>query len=375
MGREVKLLLGSSGRQLGTRIVAYLDRNLNKQLTLLDEDTYARANMEVRRFSNDNIFVRLIDSVREADVFILQSSGTPVNDRLVELLITIDACRRSSAGCINVILPYFPYSRSDKVDQPRVAITARLVADLIQTAGADRVITMDLHADQIQGFFSIAVDHLKATTPLASYVEEHFIQESDPLKRRQQWVVIAPDAGAAKRAQDFARRLDLDLAVLLKQRPGNDDISEVLHVMGDVRGRNCLIFDDEIDTGGTLVNCINTLVKEHGVQEAYAVVTHGVFSGQGMRTVNEAVNLKGVVVTDTLDVAPIGTMHTMRYRQGERIIEEEVLNQKVHVCSVADLFAATIRAVHLGESVSKVYEEWNIGHQKAYTLDAGVDEG
>jgi len=360
MQREVKLLVGTASRKLGARILDHL----NAEPLRNGEDIYLQASVEVQKFSNDNTFVRLGETVRDRDVFLIQSSGYPVNDRLMELLVTIDACRRASAGRINVILPYFPYSRSDKIDQPRIALTARLVANLIEASNADRVITMDLHADQIQGYFNIAVDHLKATTILAQYVEEHFLSGLTPEERREQWVAVSPDAGAAKRAQTFATALGLDLAVILKQRRGNDDTSEVMHVIGEVKGRHCLIFDDEFDTGGTLVNTINSLYCEFEAQDAIAVVTHGVFSGRGLKTLEETPALKALVVTDTLEVPEQGETRRIRYQSSGLYVEEDIQITKIRECSVAGLFAATIRAVHMGESVSAVYESWNVGRSK-----------
>ena len=363
MVREVKIIAGTASKRLGDRIIEQFKR---KEIIDQESDSalYQLSPIEVKKFANDNTFVKLSESVREADVFLIQSSGTPVNDRLMELLITIDACRRSSAGRINAIVPYFPYARSDKIDQPRVALTARLVADLIQAAGADRVISMDLHVDQIQGFFHLAFDHLKATSILASYVEKNFLHGLSHDERRQEWVVVSPDAGAAKRAQTFATSLDLELAVILKQRSGNNDQSELMHVIGNVAGRKCIIIDDEIATGGSLVNAINSLCENFGAKEAIAVATHGIFANRAVRLIEEAHNLKAVVVTDTLDVPQIDTMHHMSYLSGGVMVNDEILVTKIHECSVAELFAATIRAVHMGESVTDIYERWNIARDK-----------
>ena len=360
MKRDVRILVGTASLKLGTRILEHLN---DAQYASSDE-AYTRGTLVVNKFSNDNTFVQIGETVRDADVFIIQSSGFPVNDRLMELLITIDACRRSSAGRISVVMPYFPYSRSDKIDQPRIALTARLVADLIQASRADRVITMDLHADQIQGYFNVAVDHLKATALLAQYVEEHYLAGLSAEERRTQWVAVSPDAGAAKRAQTFAVALGLDLAVVLKQRRRNDDTSEIMHVIGEVKGRHCLIFDDEIDTAGTLVNTINSLCTDFGMQDAVAVVTHGILSGRSLKTIEEATALKSVVVTDTLDVPHVGETRHIRYQSGGQHLEEDINVTKIHECSVAGLFAATIRAIHLGESVTAVYDRWNVGKRK-----------
>jgi len=372
MIREVKILAGTAGQKLGKRIIEHLRATaVADQRTTEDDDIYSLSELTVRKFANDNTFVKIDESVREADVFLIQSSGAPVNDRLMELLITIDACRRSSAGRINAIMPYYPYSRSDKIDQPRVALTARLVADLVEAAGADRVIAMDLHADQIHGYFNIPVDHLKATTILARYIEKHFMHDLNEEERNQQWVVVSPDAGAAKRAQMFASTLGLELAVILKHRLGNNDRSEVTHVIGEVNGRNCLIFDDEIGTGGSLINAANALRNNFGVNEVIAVATHGVFSGRALKSLEEAENIRAVVVTDTLDVPDRGETRHISYNVGDQVVEEDILITKVYECSVAELFAATIRAVHMGESVTAVYERWDLVHKQGNNFSEG----
>lgn len=365
MIREVKILAGTASKKLGARIIEHLQNGNGVQSEADQDDIYLLTELNVRKFANDNTFVKLGDSVREADVFLIQSSGTPVNDRLMELLITIDACRRGSAGRVNTIMPYFPYSRSDKIDQPRIALTARLVADLIEAAGADRVITMDLHADQIQGYFDIAVENLKATTLLANYVDEHFLQSIPKEELPDKWVVVSPDAGAAKRAQMFASALGLDLAVILKHRLGNNDKSEVTHVIGEVDGRSCLIFDDEIGTGGSLINAANLLCNNYGVKEVIAVATHGVFSGRALKTLEEAEHLTAVVVTDTLDVPQRGDVRRISYQVEDKMVEEDIAITKIYECSVAALFAATIKAVHRGESVTDVYERFEINRKGA----------
>lgn len=358
-GRIIKLFAGTASKRLGERIVEHLKQELPEMNGQKHLEKYRLSDITVKKFSNDNIFVRLEESVREADTYIIQSSGIPVNDRFMELLITIDAMRRSSAGRITAIIPYLPYSRSDKIDQPRVPLTARLVADLIEAAGADHVVVMDLHADQIQGYFNIPVDHLKATSILAAYVGDNFLAEVTE-EQLKDWVVISPDAGSAKRAQSFASILGLPLAVVLKERQGNNDKSEVMHVIGEIDGKKAILFDDEIDTAGSMMNAITALCEKFGVKEVIAVATHGIFSGPAIRRIENNSYLKAVVVTDTLDVPEKGETCCRSYNSEGKLIHDEIEVTKINVCSVSELFAATIRSIHLGESVTHLYERWEI---------------
>ncbi len=222
---------------------------------------------EVFSFANENIFVKILDNVREKDVFLVQPTCHPVNQSIMELLIMIDAFKRASAGRITAVVPYYAYGRSDKKDQPRVPITARLIADMITVAGADRVLTMDLHQGQIQGFFNIPVDELTAVHLLSNYFRQKALTE----------IVVVTDLGFAKRARTFAELLDAPLAIIEKRRVGNLDRAELLNVIGDVRGRRAIIVDDEIDTAGTLMEIVRALVRE-GVDEIYACATHGILS-------------------------------------------------------------------------------------------------
>lgn len=358
-GKIIKLFAGTASRRLGERIVDHLKTELPETAGHKHLEKYRLSDITVKKFSNDNTFVKLEETVREADTFIIQSSGAPVNDRFMELLLTIDAMRRSSAGRITAILPYFPYSRSDKIDQPRIPLTARLVADLIEAAGADHIVVMDLHADQIQGYFNIPVDHLKATSILASYVREHTLKGLSK-KELASWTVISPDAGSAKRAQSFASKLNLPLAVVLKERKGNEDISEIMHVIGDIDGKNAIVFDDEIDTAGSMMNAITALCENFGVKRVIAVATHGIFSGAALRRIEENKYLQEVVVTDTLDVPEKGETVTKCYLSGGKMVEDHITVTKISVCSVSELFAATIRSIHLGESVTHLYQRWEI---------------
>jgi len=271
--------------------------------------------------------VRILENVRERDVFIVQPICSPVNKSLVELLIMLDAFRRASAGRITAVVPYYGYSRTDKKDQPRVPITARLIADLITTAGANRLLTVDLHAPQIQGFFTIPVDELTARPLLAQYFRE---------KALNNLVVVATDIGISKVARDVAAKLGAPLAIMEKRRVGNVDASETLNVIGDVEGMHALTVDDEIDTAGSLVGVVNTLLKR-GVNKVYACCTHPVFSGAAIQRI-AACPVKEVVVTDTIPV------------NGDKKLN------KITVLSIASLIGEAIHRIHTGLSVGAMFE-------------------
>ncbi len=279
---------------------------------------------DLSEFSNENIFVKFQENVRQRDVFIVQPFSSPVNSSIMEFLIMIDAAKRASAGRITAVVPYYAYGRTDKKDQPRVPITARLVADLITTAGADRVLTMDLHAGQIQGFFNIPVDELTAMTILSSYFQDKAIKDL---------VVVATDIGISKRARDLAERLNAPLAIIEKRRVEGQP--ESLNVIGDVRGRKALTFDDEIDTGGSLLAAARALLAA-GVTDIYACATHGVLSGPAGERLRTA-PLKEVVLTDTIPIPDTKRDH------------------KITVLSVAPLFGEAIRRIHEGESVGALF--------------------
>ena len=272
---ELKIFTGNAHRGLAEEVCKYLDIPLGEA--------------EVFKFSNDNTFVRIQENVRQRDVFIIQPTCAPVNDNLMELLIMIDACKRASAGRITAVVPYYAYGRTDKKDQPRVPITARLVADLLTAAGADRLLTVDLHAGQIQGFFNIPVDELTALPILSDYVQA---------KELSDLVVVAVDIGISKKARDVAERLHAPLAIIEKRRTGNDERSEIMNVIGDVEGKIALTFDDEIDTGGTIVNAARVLA-EKGVKEVYCCVTHPVFSKNASEILANS-HFKEVIVADTI---------------------------------------------------------------------------
>ena len=282
---------------------------------------------EVFEFSNENIFVRILENVRQRDVFIIQPICSPVNKSLMELLIMLDAFRRASAGRITAIVPYYGYGRTDKKDQPRVPITARLIADLITTAGANRLLTIDLHAGQIQGFFTIPVDELTAFYILSSYFEDKALEDL---------VVVATDIGISKRARDLAERLNTPLAIIEKRRVGNIDRAETLNIIGEVEGMRALLIDDEIDTAGSLVAAVAAL-EERGAQEVYSCSTHPVFSGPAIRRIAEC-PVKEVVVTDTIP------------------IPESKKNEKITVLSIAPLIGEAIHRIHAGLSVGAMFQ-------------------
>jgi ribose-phosphate pyrophosphokinase len=310
---ELKVFSGNAHPQLAQKICDYLGIPLGK--------------MEVFEFSNENIFVRVLENVRQRDVFIVQPICSPVNKNLVELLIMIDAMKRASAGRITAVIPYYGYSRTDKKDQPRVPITARLVADLITVAGASRVLTVDLHAGQIQGFFNIPVDELTALYILSDYFIE---KELDDV------VVVATDVGITKRARDLAERLNVPLAIIEKRRAGNIDESETLTVIGDVEGMCALLVDDEVDTGGSVSNAASTL-KEHGSTEIYACCTHPIFSGSGVQRIASRL-IKELVVTDTVPVP-----------DAKKI-------DKITVLSMSSLIGEAIHRIHAGLSVGAMFQ-------------------
>lgn len=283
--------------------------------------------VDVFKFKNDNTFVRILQNVRERDVFILQSFSRPVNDHIMEMLIMIDAAKRASAGRITAVIPYYAYGRSDKKDQPRVPITARLVADLLSTAGANRVLTVDLHAGQIQGFFNIPVDVLTAEQMIIDYFKK---------KNLKNLVVVAPDIGITKTARNVAEALDAPLAIVEKRRVGNHDKVESLNVIGEVADRPVLTIDDEIDTGGTLISAIGAVCGV-GAVEVYACATHGVFSDGAVNRLMDVDSLKELVVTDSLP------------------INGHDLQPKLVLLPLAPLMAEAIRRIHEGESVGALF--------------------
>ena len=313
----MKIFGGLASSKLTTDICSYLGAEQGKA--------------EIFKFSNDNTFVRILENVREEDVFVVQTSMPPVDESFMELLIMVDALRRASARRITAVLPYYPYVRSDKKDQPRVPITARLVADLLVTAGVNRVVTIDLTADQIQGFFTIPADHLTAQPVLAKY----FVSKSLPNP-----VVVAPDPGSVKRAQRFSQRLGAPVAFVDKRRvsPTANSGAEVVAttVVGKVRGCQAILFDEEVDRGSSIVNATDLLLK-HGATEVYAACTHPVLSGPARERLSGA-PVKELVVTDTIPVP------------------KEKCWDRLVVLSIAPLLAETVRRISKGQSISELFE-------------------
>ena len=309
---ELKVFTGNAHPALGKAICDYLGVPLGKS--------------EVFQFSNENTFVRILENVRSRDTFVVQPFASPVNQNIMEMLIMIDALKRASAERITAIIPYYAYGRTDKKDQPRVPITARLIADLLTVAGANSVLTIDLHATQIQGFFNIPVDELTAL-----YLLSNSFKGFD-----HELVVVATDIGISKRARDLADRLHAPLAIMEKRRMGNNDTTETLNVIGEVAGKIVLTVDDEIDTAGSLVKTVQTLL-DRGVKEVYSCCTHAVFSGSAIQRIANS-PVKQVVVTDTLPM------------------DAKKKINKVKVLPVAPLLGEAIRRIHTGESVGAMFE-------------------
>ena len=283
--------------------------------------------LEISRFSNDNLRVQIQENVRERDVFVVQSFTEPVSEHIMELMITLDALRSASAQRITAVIPYYSYARSDKKDAPRISITGRLIADLLQTAGANRVLTMDLHADQVHGFFSVPVDHLTAV----SLIAEHFRNRHD----LSNMVAVATDAGGAKRTGRFSEKLGIPMAIIDKRRVSDTAVKQGA-VVGEVAGRDVVIFEDEIATAGTLVSSVDTL-KAAGARSIHAAATHGVLCGPAIERLRAAA-IDSVVVTNTV------------------ALPEDKRLDKLTVLNVAPLFAAAIERIHSGQSVGALFE-------------------
>lgn len=282
---------------------------------------------DVGKFSDGEIFVNIAETVRGCDVFVIQSTCAPVNDNLMEVLIFIDALKRASAGRINAVIPYYGYARQDRKTKAREPITAKLVADLLTKAGADRVISMDLHAGQIQGYFNIPVDHLSGVPILAEYFKNIIDKDT---------VIVSPDIGGVVRARNFASLLDLPIAIIEKRRP-KANVSEVMNVIGDIEGKNAILVDDIVDTAGTITKAAAVL-KDFGAKKVYACATHAVLSGPAVERIESSV-IEKFVVTDTIPLT------------------EEKKTDKMEVVSVAPIFAEAIRRIHLNESVSILFDE------------------
>ncbi|MBE7511774.1 MAG: ribose-phosphate diphosphokinase [Anaerolineales bacterium] len=313
---DIKLISGSTYVPFGQEVSDYLNIPLCEH--------------EVIKFSNENIFVRLMQSVRGQDVYYIMGMSAPVSDSIMEMLITLDALKRDSAGRINVVIPYFSYGRSDKKDQPRVPITARLLADMIQVAGADRYMAIDLHAPQIQGFFSIPGDALTAFHLISDYFAE---------KRLEDGVVLSTDLGFAKRGRNYAARLDMPLAVVEKRRIGNRDQAEVMSLIGEVAGKAAIVIDDECDTGGTLSNAVQVAL-DNGAREVYVAFTHAVMSGPAIERLT-ALPIQEIVTTNTLPI-PAAKIEKL---------------PNLTILSVAPLIAEVIKRAHEGRSVGELFNE------------------
>ena len=311
--KGIKVITGNANRKLAKDICEKMG------IDLLDCD--------VTTFSDGEINVEINETVRGCDVFIIQPTHSPVNDNLMENLILIDACKRASAGRINAVIPYYGYARQDRKTRAREPITAKLVANLLEKAGADRVVTMDLHAGQIQGYFDIPVDHLSAIPVLAEYFKDKIDENS---------TVVSPDLGGVTRARNFANKLNLPIAIIEKRRP-RPNVSEVMNVIGDIEGKTCILVDDIIDTAGTICQAAKTL-KEMGAKEVYGCATHGVLSGPAIERLLDS-DLKEFVITDSI---PLPDLPEIR--------------DKIKVVSVAEMFAKALTIISNNESISKIFD-------------------
>lgn len=314
MYSRLKIFTGNANKSLASEVAKFAGTPISEA--------------DVFKFSNDNTFVKINENVRGADCFIIQPTTTPVNDNLMELLIMVDALKRASAERVNCVIPYFAYARSDKKDQPRVPITAKLIADLITTAGADRVITLDLHSGQIQGFFNIPVDHLTSMPIFARYFKENLDLDNT--------VVVSPDSGGTHRARELADRLNCALAIGDKRRAGNDDNAEILNIIGDVTEKNALLFDDIIDTGGSITRIAGTL-KKKGAKKVYAACSHGILSGKAIENLNNS-PIEKLFITDSIPLTP-----------------EKKKCKKIQQLSIAELLAIVIKKIHINESISILF--------------------
>lgn len=313
MFNKVCLLSGNANPELAQAIAAYLEAPLGK--------------VKVQRFSDGETFCEIVENVRGVDAFVVQPTSSPVNDHVMELLIMVDALRRASAATITAVIPYYGYARQDRKVAPRTPITSKLVADLIQAAGVDRVVSIDLHAGQIQGFFNIPFDHLYGMpVMLDDYLKKNFDSSA---------VVVSPDAGGVERARAYSKRLNASLAIIDKRRE-RANVSEVMHLIGDVRGKECIIVDDMIDTAGTLVGAAKALV-DHGATKVVACATHGVLSGAAISRITDS-PLAEVVVSDTIPLSP-----------------EAKACPKIKQVTMARLLGEAIKRIHMSDSISSLF--------------------
>lgn len=314
-GKDIKIFSGNSNRALAEEIADKIGLPVGAAV--------------VRKFSDGECEINISEVVRGSDVFVVQSTSTPVNDNLVELLIMIDALKRASAGRITAVIPYYGYARQDRKARARDPISAKLVANLITVAGADRILTMDLHAPQLQGFFDIPVDHLLGVPILAQYFKEKFNNYDD-------LVVVSPDVGSVNRSRKFAERLDIPLAIIDKRRP-KANVCEIMNIIGDVRDKRVIIVDDLIDTGGTIVNAANALM-EIGAKEVYACCSHGVLSGPALDRIKKS-EIKELITLNTI------------------AIPKEKMIDKIKTLSIATVFAEAIERIYGDISISTLFTQ------------------
>jgi ribose-phosphate pyrophosphokinase len=312
--RRIVLVSGTSNPTLSKKISEFLDIPL--------------VNPQIRRFANGEVYCEIEKNVRGADVFVLQSTCAPVNENLMELLIIIDALKRASALSITAVVPHYGYSRQDRKSAPRTPITAKLVADMMTVAGASRVVTMDLHAGQIQGFFNIPFDNIFASPVLLDYIQKNL--------NRENLVCISPDAGGVERVRHFAKKLSTEIALIDKRRTG-PNVAEAMNVIGDVIGKDCIIIDDMIDTGGTLIQAAQAL-RKNGANKIYAAATHPVFSDPAIQRISECAELEEVIITDTIPLSEAGKKCP-----------------KIKVVSTADILSKAIHRTFNHDSVSSLF--------------------
>ena len=312
--RRLVLVSGTSNPTLSKKISEFLDVPL--------------VNPQLRRFANGEVYCEIEKNVRGADVFVIQSTCAPVNENLMELLIIIDALKRASANSITAVVPHYGYSRQDRKSAPRSPITAKLVADMMTVAGASRVVTMDLHAGQIQGFFNIPFDNIFASPVLIEYIQKNM--------NREHLICISPDAGGVERVRHFAKKLSTELALIDKRRTG-PNVAEAMNVIGDVKGKDCIIIDDMIDTGGTLVQAARAL-RKNGANKIYAAATHPVFSDPCIQRLAECEELEEVIITDTIPLSEAGRKLS-----------------KIKVVSTADILSKAIHRTFNHDSVSSLF--------------------
>ena len=314
-GKDIKIFTGSSNPALAEAICREMGIKMGEA--------------EVKKFADGEVAVSLYESVRGSDVFIINSTCKPVNDSLVELLVMIDAARRASAGRINAVIPYFGYARQDRKAKARDPISAKLVANMLVAAGADRVLTMDLHASQIQGFFDIPVDHLVGNPIFVDYYAKKFGEKCDDM------VVVSPDVGSVARARAFAQKLHMNLAIVDKRRQKANQ-SEVMNIIGDDEGKDCILFDDMVDTAGSLCNAAKAIVEVGGARSVYACASHGVLSGPALDRLNNSV-IEEIAFLDTIPAVDVEACPKIKY------------------LSVAPMFAEAIERIYQEISVSKLF--------------------